>query len=328
MKPVKWSMISLALCAAAAHAQPRPVDEDRAGRTLYGLLRRVDGEDVEQVLRALARAQVHLDAGEASVARYLGSAGEEGSPLLRGASGVRVTLGADATAPREVVVLRAAPARVTARWGGKRRELILEPTVRARVERGVLTMVSGVGVDEVEPCARTAGLVGALGGEDAVEAATIDAPLGADLPTFGAPPPPPPHRLLARFERTTFAGRKHQGKEGSITINGNAYRFRTGGFGDGHLPTGEYTATPHRWSRSEPGFSVGGVGWSVALTDKHDPRVGRVRSLLRIHPDGNGPGTEGCLGIVGDAAAQARCREDLRAELERGGGSFILVVSE
>jgi hypothetical protein len=73
-------------------------------------------------------------------------------------------------------------------------------------------------------------------------------------------------------------------------------------------------------------MSVGGVGYSFAMSDKFDPRVGRTRSLLRIHPDGASAGTEGCMGIVGNADVQRRFREDMRAELARHGGSFTLRV--
>ena len=37
-------------------------------------------------------------------------------------------------------------------------------------------------------------------------------------------------------------------------------------------------------------------------------------------------GTNGCLGIVGDAATQRRFREDMLAEIRRNGGSYTLRV--
>lgn len=112
--------------------------------------------------------------------------------------------------------------------------------------------------------------------------------------------------------------------EGDITINGNTYRFRSGGYGRGSAPTGSYTITPHRWSRPDRAMNVGGVGYSFAMSDKYDPRVNGTRTLLRIHPDGRGPGTMGCIGIVGNGAIQRRFREDMRAELARNGGRFTL----
>jgi peptidoglycan hydrolase-like protein with peptidoglycan-binding domain len=143
--------------------------------------------------------------------------------------------------------------------------------------------------------------------------------------TEPAAQPGNPANRTATFDRVVRGGRS-QMVEGRITINGNTYRFRSGGGGDGNLPRGDYTVTPHLWNRSDPSMSVGGVGWSFALSDKYDPRVGRTRSLLRIHPDGGGAGTIGCIGIAGDANTQRRFREDMRAELARMGGRFTLQI--
>jgi lysozyme family protein len=130
----------------------------------------------------------------------------------------------------------------------------------------------------------------------------------------------------AVIESTSFTGQRNQMVTGTITINGNAYQFRSGGHGRGNLPPGDYEITPHRWSRSDRSMSVGGVGYSFAMSDKYDSRVNATRTLLRIHPDGGTPGTLGCIGIVGDAATQRRFLADMRAELQRNGGRFILSV--
>jgi hypothetical protein len=124
----------------------------------------------------------------------------------------------------------------------------------------------------------------------------------------------------------TDAGQRDQMVSGQLVVHGNAYTFRSGGHGRGSLPAGEYEVTPHLWSRPDRSMNVGGVGYSFALSDKYDPRVGGTRRELRIHPDGLSPGTEGCIGIVGDASVQRRFREDMRAELARSGGSFTLRV--
>ena len=113
---------------------------------------------------------------------------------------------------------------------------------------------------------------------------------------------------------------------GNLLINGQSYAFRSGGFGRGSLPVGDYTVTPHRWTRSEPGMSVGGVGYSFAVSDKFDDRVGGTRRLLRIHPDGGSAGTNGCIGIVGNAELQRQFRADMNAELRRNGGHYRLTV--
>lgn len=130
----------------------------------------------------------------------------------------------------------------------------------------------------------------------------------------------------ATFDSVQNAGARNQMVTGRITVNGNTYDFRSGGHGRGSLPAGEYNVTPHLWNRNTPSMNVGGEGYSFAMSDKYDSRVGGTRSLLRIHPDGRGPGTEGCIGIVGNAEVQRRFREDMRAELARNGGSFTLRV--
>jgi|GEM_PF-973064 len=133
---------------------------------------------------------------------------------------------------------------------------------------------------------------------------------------------------LAQIERTTRAGQRNQMVEGSVTVNGHSYQFRSGGHGRGSLPTGTYNVTRHLDSRSDKAsMMVGGVGYSFAMSDKFDPRVGDTRQLLRIHPDGRSAGTEGCMGIVGDAATQRRFRDDMLAEIRRNGGSFSLQVN-
>ncbi len=130
----------------------------------------------------------------------------------------------------------------------------------------------------------------------------------------------------ARIDRTINAGARNQRVDGRITVNGNTYDFRSGGFGRGSLPEGTYNVTRHLDRRNDASMSVGGEGYSFAVSDKYDARVGGTRSLLRIHPDGRGPGTEGCIGIVGDAATQRRFRQDMLAELRRNGGNFRLTV--
>jgi hypothetical protein len=132
--------------------------------------------------------------------------------------------------------------------------------------------------------------------------------------------------LTASFDRVRGPGTRSQQVTGRVTVNGNTYDFRSGGFGRGSLPPGAYQISAHLWSRSDRSMSVGGVGYSFAMSNKYDPRVGATRSLLRIHPDGGTPGTEGCMGIIGNADVQRRFREDMRAELRRNGGRFTLQV--
>lgn len=138
---------------------------------------------------------------------------------------------------------------------------------------------------------------------------------------------PAGENCTAIFESTTYAGERRQMKTGTITINGHGYPFRSGGYGNGNLPPGTYRVTPHMWSRSDASMSVGGVGYSFALNDAFDPRLRVRRTLLRIHPDGGVVGTEGCIGIIGNAAVQRQFLGDMRAQFARSrGGSFTLTV--
>jgi peptidoglycan hydrolase-like protein with peptidoglycan-binding domain len=139
-----------------------------------------------------------------------------------------------------------------------------------------------------------------------------------------------PANKTATFDKVSKVGQRNQMVTGRITVNGNTYDFRSGGYGRGNLPKGEYKVSPHMYSRNDASMSVrdkhGKVGYSYAVSNKYDPRVGGTRSLLRIHPDGRGPGTMGCIGIVGDSRVQAQFRRDMQAELARNGGSFNLQV--
>jgi hypothetical protein len=138
--------------------------------------------------------------------------------------------------------------------------------------------------------------------------------------------------LLTTDIRVTVTSYRNRGQLnqmtlGTITVNGRTYNFRCGGMGRGSIPFGDYDVTPHLWSRNEPpGMVVDGVGWSVALNDKWDDRVGDTRTELRIHPDGASEGTAGCIGIVGNGETQKRFREDIRAVFEQLGDGLTLRI--
>lgn len=170
-----------------------------------------------------------------------------------------------------------------------------------------------------EPRASVGRLRRGLGGEGT--------PANAGVTHAAQARPGQPANQTAVFDQVVRnAGRTNQMVQGRITINGNTYQFRSGGGGKGNLPKGDYKIERHRDYRKDASMSVGGEGYSFKMSDKYDPRVGATRTLLRIHPDGRGPGTIGCIGIVGDAATQRRFRADMLAELQRNGGSFNLAV--
>lgn len=88
------------------------------------------------------------------------------------------------------------------------------------------------------------------------------------------------------------------------------------------LPAGRYRASNFR-KRTDAAMVRDGVGFSVDLSDAWDPALGRTRSLLRIHPDGNLPGTQGCVGIL---AKLQECHDHLQALLPSGTTRTLEVV--
>lgn len=131
----------------------------------------------------------------------------------------------------------------------------------------------------------------------------------------------------AHISSLTNKGARNQMASGTITVNGHTYSFKSGGAGKGNLPKGRYDVTAHRNSRTDKKSMMrDGVGYSFALSNKYDARVGATRTELRIHPDGGRPGTIGCIGIQGDGATQRAFRDDMNAELKRSGGRYSLSV--
>lgn len=63
-----------------------------------------------------------------------------------------------------------------------------------------------------------------------------------------------------------------------------------------------------------------GSGWSLDL----DPTFNTDRTLLRIHPDGNVPGTEGCIGA--DCQYQQTVYDALKKYFNDGRGSTSIPV--
>ncbi len=139
-------------------------------------------------------------------------------------------------------------------------------------------------------------------------------------------------RILSITNQTLPRATAH----GTIIVNGTNYSFKSGGAGLGYLPIGTYTVTNGDFAfggiqgrRNEPpSMLVEGYGYSFNLNDKADPRAGgTLRTLLRIHPDGGGPGTEGCIGIQGGRVLQEQFFNNLKTLLQQNGGRYTLRVS-
>ncbi len=125
---------------------------------------------------------------------------------------------------------------------------------------------------------------------------------------------------------------------GQITVNGRTYDFRSGKPANGDdpgrlpVPVGEFRVADLGRTQ-EPFMTVDGEGWRFQIDDpkrrddsfkdpRHNPNPAKdivqgTRKNLRIHPDGDVPGTDGCIGIVGGKETQQQFRADLLAELKR-----------
>jgi hypothetical protein len=108
--------------------------------------------------------------------------------------------------------------------------------------------------------------------------------------------------------------------------SGSAFRAYSGSRSLLPLPSGRYLCSNLRrrdkremardveWAEAGMCFPA----WSVDL----EPLFTTNRTLLRIHPDGNLPGTEGCIGVL-DRVDQ--CYDELEALLGTGGVKILLV---
>jgi len=99
---------------------------------------------------------------------------------------------------------------------------------------------------------------------------------------------------------------------GTVEIS---YRSRTGSIGsDGKLknamPAGEHWIRTESVDTVEIGMVITpGKGWKIRLWQKLSDTKYGYRGLL-IHPDGNLPGTLGCIGIIKKDALDLRKRLD------------------
>lgn len=96
----------------------------------------------------------------------------------------------------------------------------------------------------------------------------------------------------------------------------------SGPWGNGRLPEGVYTGRNLRSRKDNKAMTCpDGSGWSLDL----DPTFMTSRDLLRIHPDGNVPGTEGCIGPSCGAGQQA-VYDALRGYFKEGWTSIPVIV--
>lgn len=106
------------------------------------------------------------------------------------------------------------------------------------------------------------------------------------------------------------------------TSSGKKFKATSGGTkGAMPLPAGWYICSKF-WDRDVskvPTMEKHGVCYSVNL----EPLFPTSRTLLRIHPDGKLPGTQGCIGVQ---EKQAECRAVLKTLLPNGRSFAFLYV--
>ncbi|MCH9688576.1 MAG: hypothetical protein K0V04_44505 [Deltaproteobacteria bacterium] len=92
---------------------------------------------------------------------------------------------------------------------------------------------------------------------------------------------------------------------GTLSWGSKTWTAVSGPHNNGALPAGEYRlerrrVTPHSATIGEPfKDKASGLGFFIPLTAE----FATTRTGLGIHPDGNVPGTEGCIGITADAGS-------------------------
>lgn len=119
--------------------------------------------------------------------------------------------------------------------------------------------------------------------------------------------------------------------EGTLYVKatGKKYNAYSGSRSLLPLPNGGYIAKNIRvrdkanmalpvLAKENDGGGMSFPAWSVDI----DPLFSSRRSLLRIHPDGNLPGTMGCIGILNSAH---ECYEDIKNAIGELGDLTLLV---
>lgn len=162
-------------------------------------------------------------------------------------------------------------------------------------------------------------------------------PLSTPSPKPLRPAAPDVAPLTAKLEQV------HAGvglSKGALTLNGRTYRFNSGQTDRAALPVGEYMLRRGTLPASASEFTSQGVAFVYFLDGKNqdgsavaprsgnawDPRLGRLRTELRLRPDIGAPGTAGAMGVVGTKQELQRLKDDLDAALRRSGGALRLVV--
>jgi len=125
-----------------------------------------------------------------------------------------------------------------------------------------------------------------------------------------------PLGLLDRlvFNGSSLTGYDDFAKEFSVPAT-------SGPWGKGPLPNGVYNGGNLRAPRNKKGMTCSdGASWSLNLS----PTFQTSRTNLEIHPDGNVPGTLGCIGV--SCHAQAKVYKALKRYFSQPGATSIPVI--
>jgi len=118
---------------------------------------------------------------------------------------------------------------------------------------------------------------------------------------------------LSKEEKWTFTDGK------IISPTGKTWPAKSGPWGRGSAPKGEYTIGETTGlpsiQETEPYTDKTGNSWFTPI----EPTFQTNRTSLGVHPDGNVPGTEGCIG------ATEKDTSSLKEALKRARGKKIVV---
>jgi len=98
------------------------------------------------------------------------------------------------------------------------------------------------------------------------------------------------------------------------------WRARSGPYGQGSLPAGSYEGSNLRYRTNAAMTDREGFGWSLNL----QPLFQTGRTLLRIHPDGNTPGSLGCIAVMNPNTIELH--QSLELALWSQGGRVVVDV--
>jgi len=136
------------------------------------------------------------------------------------------------------------------------------------------------------------------------------------------------------YDATQIPGKA--GTSGTLTwydiVNGDyiacdSWSALSGSRNAGPIPSGAWELSDFRFrgeDEAQGGYYAHGIGFTVDITP--DPQYGR--GALRIHPDGNVPGTLGCIGLTGNGADLNQFAGQVKCYLSEYGTMRLFVTGQ